>query len=293
MVSGITMKKERERQMERDKIVNDQTQQLIAESAARVKNYEFEQRRRTEADQIAQTKAEVEAKKVDAEQATQEQHLRRTAAYLAQQTKGDPEDIYATIVSGGTGAINSLLANVPDPESERDQVALRKAKADADNAVGDLQYEHEQRNLLADPMLARYRRAIQSYDEAEGERLHNELAKKYPTALGAWEDDHLPDPNAPLSAGARATAKTDGKLTANSMVQSMNGDAIAALADAQAMLAEAPPEDKFMAEKWQAIIDELEVQAKAQSAGNKRKPGISSNVPGGASLRDIAGGSGR
>ena len=241
MVGGLNKKKEAEGENERKRILNEQTAQLLKESAARVKNYGITQEREAQKLQLQESKQTAELAADEAEKASADRFARTSAQAIASRSNGamSEEDAYALINAGGPAAVRDLWEQTPHPQTEKERLEIQKLRAQTETAINEQQLKEEEATMLRDPDLGALRAAIQT-GSPRAEALLFKIREQYPIAGTKWIEKQQ---DGSLNSDQRAAATAQGSLLGAQQLAAANGDANAAAAAWADYVENNPPED--------------------------------------------------
>jgi hypothetical protein len=249
LIGGMNKRKENERKIEREQILNRQSEQLMRESEARVRNYEETQRR---AEERIQREQEAALKATQDAAAEQERELARMEARIpiAMERFGFDENTARAIVSDPDFDPDQLL-----PEDERAMNDLDRARAaeirqDTEAKRLENLLQAEVSDVLEHAATLKLRRGIESGDsrvvqaaifelsESETAGFSQEAITQVMDSFQASDNEGKPVP----MSEQRKRWSDQGSIMAQRLIQEAGGDVDAAIARAEASSANLPPD---------------------------------------------------
>lgn len=276
MVSGMNAREETKRKREREDVLNQQAQQMIKESAARIQNYQVSQQRQAKLDQRAFEKQDRETAWQIEDRDRKMQSLDQAIDWLSGEL-GQDRDAIAAIVAQDPNSWDDLIAQMPDKMN-----ALQQSQADLNRMkISEIEAELERdddiSDLLQDQRFGLFREALRSRNEEAYARMYDELKKDYPLGLDAWLDDNLPDmendDGASIDSNARQVIRDQGKLYANKFLAEAQGNPNVALAKFNEFAAADPPTNAEDVLMYAAILDAINSMFDPSSRVSRRAGG--------------------
>jgi hypothetical protein len=274
LIGGINKRKETQRQIERENILNEQSQQMIAESRARVDNYEATQRRALERQQreaaAAQEATAEAAREAEAEQARLESILP-----TAMERFGLDEDTARAIVTDPDFDVDQLLPPEEKAMSDLDRARAAQIRTDTEAQRIENLLAKEVSDLAGEGAALKLRRGIETGDQrvvqaaifelAEGGGYSQEAITEYMDKFQASDNDGKPVP----MAEQRKRWGDQGTIYATRLVQEAgNGGVEAAIARVEGAMASLPPDaDPSDLVILRAALDALEEMKSSGKGG--------------------------